>query len=480
MGAGGCVWPYRGPNERSTLQLGIPRGDEKGPHVMKVLFASAELSPHVRTGGLGDAVAGLASALARKGHDITVALPAYSDLSPFGLDLPGTEDESWVTLHDDLLRVLAWRDDAAFDRPGVYGPTPGTGYDDNWWRYGRFSAAVAELAPDYDLVHLHDAHTGAVSLLVDVPTVFTIHNASHHLLGPFDAAADILGIGAEASAGMEWYGQANYLKAGIVGADRVTTVSPSHAAELAIEATSFGLSGVVASIEHPIVGVLNGIDVTQWDPQTDSVLPAEFDLTDMSGRTKTRQALLDDTGLNDGVIFGNVGRMARQKGLDLLDPIIGHLVDQGMRLVLIGNGELDVMVDAWVDNHPGDVLHLPYTEEWARLVSGGIDAYLMPSEFEPCGLGQLYAMRYGAPPVVHITGGLADSVVEFSAGPDKATGFGFTDYSAAGLQEAIVRTMDVYRDDRDSWSSLQRNGMSIDWSWAARSEEYLAIYEAIR
>lgn len=447
---------------------------------MKVLFAAAELSPHVRTGGLGDAVAGLASALARKGHDVTVAIPAYADLSPFGLDLPGTTDKTWVELHDDLLRVLAYRDDDAFDRPGVYGPDPGTGYDDNWWRYGRFSAAIAELAADFDLVHLHDAHTGAASLLIDVPTVYTIHNASHHLLGPFDAAADLLGLDDDTAAAMEWYGQANYLKAGILGADRVTTVSPSYAADLAVEATSFGLSGVVASVAHPIAGVLNGIDVVRWDPQTDSVLPADFAIDDMTGRAKTRQALLDDTGLNDGVIFGNVGRMARQKGLDLLDPIIGHLVDQGMRLILIGNGELDVMVDAWVDNHPGDVLHLPYTEEWARLVSGGADAYLMPSGFEPCGLGQLYAMRYGAPPVVHMTGGLADSVVDVAAGPGEATGFGFTDYSSAGLEEVLLRAMDVYRNDRNTWEQLQHNGMTTDWSWAARSEEYLAIYESIR
>jgi starch synthase len=178
------------------------------------------------------------------------------------------------------------------------------------------------------------------------------------------------------------------------------------------------------------------------------------------------------------MIFGNVGRIARQKGLDLLDPILGHLVEEGMRLILIGNGELDVMVDGWVDEHPGKVLHLPYTEEWARFVSAGADAYLMPSEFEPSGLGQMYAMRYGAPPVVRLTGGLADSVVDHDDDRINGTGFGYIEHTPAGLGVAIERAMAVYRDDPDEWRRIQHNGMSIDWSWAARSKEYLAVYEA--
>ena len=446
---------------------------------MKILFAAAELSPLVRTGGLGDAVAGLAWALARKGHDITVAIPAYADMSPYGLQVPGTADETWVKLDVDGITVIARRDDGAFDRPGVYGPTPGSGYDDNWWRYGRFSTAVADLADDFDLVHLHDPHTGAAALLIDTPTVYTIHNAAHHLLGPLPEAAKLLGVDTDAIPQLEWYGQANYLKAGIVAADRVTTVSPCHAAELTVEATAFGLLGVVDSISHPIVGILNGIDVVRWNPETDAVLPADFSAADVSGRAKVRSALLDDTGLNDGMIFGNVGRMARQKGLDLLDPIIGGLVSKGLRLILIGNGELDVMVDQWVDDHPGNVLHLPYTEEWARLVSAGADAYLMPSEFEPCGLGQMYAMRYGAPPVVRLTGGLADSVIDLEESPVRATGFGYTEHSAPALERAITRAMDVFSNDRATWQRLQHNGMSIDWSWAARSEEYLEVYDAL-
>ena len=443
---------------------------------MKLLLAAAEFSPFVRTGGLGNAVSGLARALVRRGHDVTVAIPAYQDLG-----LAPLKDEVWTSLLDPEVEVRAWVDAAAFDRPGVYGPTPGSGYGDNWWRYGRFCAAVARLAEGYDVVNLHDAHTGAVAMLTDLPTVFTIHNASHHLTGPLDDAAAVLGLDA-ADAGvagaLEWYGGANYLKAGMVASSRVTTVSPSHAAELAVEETSFGLSGVVASLDHPVTGILNGIDVTSWDPAADPALPAPFAADDLAGRQRARAELRRRTGLEDGVIFGNVGRMARQKGLDLLGPVLPHLVSEGMRLVLVGRGELDVLVDGWVDAHRGRVVHLPYDEPLSRLVSAGADGYLMPSEFEPCGLGQLYSMRYGAPPVVHLTGGLADSVIDADEDPLRGNGFGFRHYDSPTLSATIERAMDTYQRHPDRWQGIQVNGMTADWSWTARAAEYEAVFES--
>lgn len=442
---------------------------------MKLLIASAELAPFVRTGGLGNAVAGLGRALARRGHDVTVAIPGYADAGPFT-----HPDESWGPLRDPELEVAVWRDDAAFDRPGVYGPTPGSGYGDNWWRYGRFAVAVAQLAQGYDVVHLHDAHTAAVALLVDVPTVFTIHNASHHLTGPYADAVALLGLDPddpEVAPYLEWYGQANYLKAGMA-ADRVTTVSPSHADELTVEETSFGLSGVVSTLKDPIVGILNGIDEMSWDPANDPVLPKPFSAEDVGGRSAAREELLRRTGLEDGVIFGNVGRMARQKGLDLLAPVLHHLAAEGMRLVLVGRGELDVLVDGWVDMHRRRVVHLDYQEELSRLVSAGADAYLMPSLFEPCGLGQLYSMRYGAPPVVHLTGGLADSVIDADEDPIHANGFGFRHYDSPTLAATIERAMDTYQRHPERWQALQLNGMRTDWSWPARAAEYEAVFEA--
>ena len=439
-------------------------------------MSAAELAPFVRTGGLGNAVAGLAGALARLGHDVTVTVPGYRDLEPEGTPAGG----SWYRIPDPLLDVLAYRD-AAFARPGVYGPEPGTGYDDNWLRFGRFARATADLAGDFDVLHLHDAHVGAAALLAPIPTVFTIHNAAHPMLGPLDEAAALLGVAPDAAVlggGLEWYGSANYLKAGMVGADRVTTVSPGHAAELAVPETSFGLSGIVASLAHPIVGILNGIDTTSWDPATDDALPAPFSAGDLRGKRKSRAALMATAGLTDGVVFGNVGRMARQKGLGLLEPTIGELTAEGVRLVLVGNGELDAMVDEWVQQYPGAVAHLPYQDPLSRLVSAGADAYLMPSEFEPCGLGQMYSRRYGTPPVVRLTGGLADSVLDIDEHDERGTGLGFRTFEPESLAKTMRRAMRYHLGLPRLWDRMQVNGMTVDWSWEARAAEYETVYAA--
>jgi starch synthase len=439
---------------------------------MKVLVAAAEYSPLVRTGGLGNAVAGISEGLARRGHDVTVAIPGYEAV------LPGaTRGGSWVSLTKDPVQVMAW-DGPGFDRPGVYGPDPGTGYEDNWSRYGAFSMAVAAAAPDYDVVHLHDAHVGLVPAASPMPAVLTIHNASHQMLGPLDGVTALVEGSTSLGSDLEWYGSASFLKVGLVRAARVTTVSPGHAAELTVEETSFGLAGVVNHLAHPIVGILNGIDTVSWDPRTDPTLPQNFSADDLPTRAANWVALLDRAGLDEGIVFGNVGRMARQKGLDLLDPVLGELISEGFRLVLVGNGELDDLVDSWVSAHPRAVAHFPYEEDLSRLVSAGCDSYLMPSEFEPSGLGQMYAMRYGAPPVVRMIGGLRDSVVDIAADAHRATGFGFTKYDAASLAGAIRVAMRTLEEAPDAWRRLQVNGMTTDWSWDGRAVEYEAVLEA--
>jgi len=434
---------------------------------MRVLVAAAEYAPFVRTGGLGNAVAGIAESLAARGHEVTVAIPGYAEV-PAGRPAEG----AWEVLANSPVEVRAWRD-PLFDRAGVYGPEPGTGYEDNWLRYGRFSLAVADLGIPHDVVHLHDAHVGLVAVASSRPSVLTVHNAAHQMIAPLDGVTEMLGIESVTVAGdIEWYGSASYLKAGLTSASRVTTVSPGHAAELLIEETSFGLSGVLQHLSHPMVGILNGIDTDSWNPATDPELPARFSAEDLPARASNWLALLERTGLDDGVVFGNVGRMARQKGFDLLDPILPDLVADGFRLVLIGNGELDDLVDSWADAYPSAVAHLPYEESRARLVSAGCDSYLMPSEFEPSGLGQMYAMRYGAPPVVRFTGGLTDSVVNLAVDSSAATGFGFIPYESGALDDAIRAAMRTLVDEPDTWRRMQVNGMTTDWSWQARAADY--------
>ncbi|MEN8113703.1 MAG: glycogen/starch synthase [Actinomycetota bacterium] len=444
---------------------------------MKILFVAAEFAPFVRTGGLGNAVAGLAHALSAS-HDVTVAIPGYRDAEKPGRNLPG---KPWRRQKDRDVEVLFWMDDA-FDRPGVYGPDASSSYEDNWVRFARFSAAAAELAPGYDIVHLHDAHVGAAALLTLTRTVFTIHNASYPMVGPLDEVVDLLGLGPKASVlggDIEWFGQANFLKAGIVGATQATTVSPGHARELAVDETSFGLGGIVRGLYRPIVGVLNGIETDDWDAASDDLLPAPFSAADLSGREASRAALLDEYGLDDGFVLGNVGRMSGQKGLGLIEYDLDALIGEGVRFVFMGNGDLDPMVDAWAERHPRAVAHVPFDEPAGRLVFAGSDAYLMPSQYEPCGLGQIYAMRYGAPTIAHFTGGLEDTVFDIDEDPVSGTGLVFRSFDHPSLTKTVRRAMRYHDEIPDLWRTMQMNGMTRDWSWDARASEYEAIYESV-
>lgn len=443
---------------------------------MRLLLAAAECSPLVRTGGLGEAVAGLSTALAGAGHDVTVAIPGYRDIGRRGRARSGP----WRRLEGGTVEVLLFADDR-FDRPGIYGPTPGTGYEDNWDRFAAFSLAVADLGDGYDVVHLHDAHVGPAALVAQSPTVFTIHNAGYPLLAPLPAVAAVDALAPFTILGgpLEWFGSANYLKAGVVGAGRVTTVSPTHARELAADETSFGLGGIIRSLALPIVGILNGIDDAAWDPSTDPVLAAPFTVDEILARDENKAALLAELALDDGFVVGNVGRMATQKGLQLLDYDVDSLVGEGLRLVFVGNGELDAMVDGWASRHPGAVAHRPFDEELSRLLSAGVDAYLMPSQFEPCGIGQMYAMRYGAPPIARAVGGLADTVIDVDEDEEHGTGFTFRSFVHPSLTKTLRRAVRYHDRLPELWSVMQRNGMTTDWSWRARVAEYEAIYASV-
>ncbi len=450
---------------------------------MKVLAASSECSPLARTGGLGEVVAGLAGALTELEIEVTVAIPRYRHLARLGSRQAGAGPAEAVYHHlEGDLSILLIDDPIAFDREGIYGPSPGDAYPDEWWRWGRFSLAVSELAQDFDLLHLHDGHAGPAALLSSVPTVSTIHNASYSVQGPLADVVQLLGVDPAlgyAGGPLEWYGSAHYLKAALVGAARTTTVSPSFARQLTEDHdVAGGLDGVIRALPHPITGIVNGIDASGWDPRNDAALPLPFSPGRLSGRRMARAELLTAAGLDDGFVVGNVGRMSEQKGLQLLAETVDQLAGEGMRLVLVGSGELDPLVDGWVTRLPGAVSHLPYEEELARLLFAGADAYLMPSRFEPCGLGQIYAMRYGCPPMARLTGGLADTVVDLDEQPGRATGFGFRPFLADELAKTVRRAMRVYSRSRGEWRALQRRGMQHDWSWTAAAAAYLDVYES--
>ena len=452
---------------------------------MKVLLAAAECSPLARTGGLGEMVAGLGHALRGRGIEATVVIPRYQSIGSLGVKEPAPAPAAAIYRYDaDGLPVLLIDDPESFDRPGIYGPEPGTGYEDQWFRFGRFSSVVRELAADHDLVHLHDCHVAPAVLGAAVPTVLTIHNASYTILGPLDETADLVGASDtdRAPGGpIEWFGEANFLKAGVERADVLTTVSPTFANQLLSDGSiSGGLDTVLNDRSRPIIGILNAIDTASWDPETDKTLPATFSRDDLAGRDAARAELFAVSELDtDGMLLGTVTRVTEQKGIGLLHPNIDELVSEGMRLIIVGNGDLDDIVDHWVARHPTAIWHAPYDEKLARLVSAGVDAYLMPSRFEPCGLGQMYAMRYGAPPIVRLTGGLADTVIDIDEQSESATGFGFRSFAPMSLAKTIRRAMRVFTVDHEEWKRLQRNGMATDFSWDNSASEYVSVYESV-
>lgn len=453
---------------------------------MKVLLAAAECSPLARTGGLGEAVAGLGAGLRRAGVEATAVIPAYRHLAGLGEVVTGAapgpaSGVRQVEPEGAGAPVLLVEDPEFSERPGIYGPDPVSGDDDQWRRFGRFSAAVRELAADYDILHLHDGHTGPAALSAPVPTVFTIHNAAYSILGPLRETADLVGAtAAERAPGgaLEWFGRANFMKAGAAEAGAITTVSPAFARDLLTDPeVSGGLNGVLAARSSPVTGILNGIDADSWDPRTDPALPAAFSKGRPAGRAAARRATLDRAGLEDGeMLLGAVTRMTGQKGMDLLDPVIDGLAAEGLRFLFVGGGDLEGMADGWAERCPGRVRRLPYEEGLARLTCAGADAYLMPSRFEPCGLGQMYAMRYGAPPIARLTGGLADTVLDLDEHPERATGFGFRSLRPESLAKTIRRARRVFTRHRADWRRLQRNGMSADFSWASPAAAYAALY----
>ena len=445
---------------------------------MRILFVAAEFAPYVRTGGLGNAVAGLAHAVAAD-HEVTVAIPGYRDA-----DMPGRKvaGRPWRRHREGNVEVLFWLDES-FDRPGVYGPDPSSSYDDNWERFARFSVAVSELAGEFDVIHLHDGHVGAIALTTSVPSVFTIHNASYPMIGPLGPSIEIFGLSPKASVmggDMEWFGEANYLKAGIVGATQATTVSPGHARELNVDALSFGLGGIIRGLFRPILGVVNGIDTDDWDPKTDPMLPKPFSAADLTGRSASRAALLKHVRPRRRVF----ARQCRVGCRDRRASASSNTISQRWwtRVPDSSSWETETwiaLVDSWVERHPKAVVHVPFDEPASRLIFAGSDAYLMPSQYEPCGLGQIYAMRYGSPPIAHFTGGLEDTVFDIDEDPTNGTGFVFRSFDHPSLTKTIRRAMRYRLAMPGLWNRIQTNGMTYDWSWSARATEYEAIYESV-
>lgn len=456
--------------------------------VMRVVFVTAELSPVAAVGGLAAAAAGLGSELRRQGVDLDIMMPDYggvvlADETVVELDVPDWVGSATVRRgrHPDVGRLhLVSVPGMARDHP--YLQADGQGWGDNSERFFRFSRAVAaSIDRDRpDIVHLNDWHTGAVSAaLTDAPpTVLSIHNLAYQ--GTTDASW-LARLGPRAEH-YEWWGGTNPLSGAIALADRIVAVSPHYATEIVTTAGGFGLDEALRNRRADLVGILNGIDTGIWDPGSDAHLPATFDARHLDGREVDRTALFDALGLPvDGPLLATVvTRLTHQKGIDLIAELVGLLDQIPMRLALLGSGDaaLAGRLHDLAQEYPSTFVFVEgYDEALSHLMFAGGDLYVMPSRFEPCGLTQMQAMRYGAVPVVTAVGGLVDTVVD--ADLDAAgTGFVARHATAHDLLAALFRAERRLRDRRRR-TAMRKRIMAIDWSWEAPALDYLALYREL-
>ena len=474
----------------------------------RILMAASEMTPYAQTGGLGDVLAALPAALAELGIAVHVVLPAYGtiDVNAAGAVLSssvevrvgGTRREVGLrTARAGAVSVSFVEADEYFGRDHLYGGPYGD-YPDNAERFAFFSRAVlalaARLEPAPDIVHCHDWQAALVPVyarafpdprLAAARTVLTIHNLGYQ--GIFPAAVwPLLDLDWSyfTPRTLEFYGQANLLKGGIVFADALTTVSRRYAEEILTPEYGNGLDGVLRERREALHGILNGVDYTSWDPARDPYITARYDRDDLGGKARCKADLQARFGLDVAPqipLFGMVTRLADQKGLDLVMAVLPDLLRDDAQLAILGNGDARYEHELSLAGRraPGRLaVHIAYDPALAHQVEAGADAFLMPSRYEPCGLNQMYSLRYGTVPVVRATGGLDDTVAEFDAASGRGTGFKFGPYTADALLGAVARALDVYRRP-DDWRRLVRNGMACDFSWRDAAERYLALYRSL-
>ena len=475
---------------------------------MQVLAVTPEIFPLIKTGGLADVTGALPVALARQGVATRTLVPGYPEV----LKAVGkcTSLRRYPSLHGGEVTILAAKaaglDLLVLDAPhlfdrvgGPYGDTTGADWPDNWRRFAALSLAGSDIAAGAisgyapDLVHAHDWQAALTlaymryGAAAATPSVMTVHNLAFQ--GRFGAGIfGELGLPAAAMSldGVEYYGGVGYLKAGLQAASAITTVSPTYAQEIGTPAFGMGLDGLVSLRAADLHGIVNGIDVDIWNPQTDAHLKARYSQKTLKSRAANKKAVEERFGLvhDDSPIFCVVSRLTWQKGIDLLVGVVDEVVATGARLAILGSGDaaLEGALLAAAARHSGRVgAVIGYDEGLSHLMQGGCDAILIPSRFEPCGLTQLYGLRYGCVPIVARTGGLADTVIDaneaaLSAGV--ATGFQFEPSNGASLLHAVQRAAAVYA-DRAAWASIQRQGMKSDVSWDRSAAKYAELYRSL-
>lgn len=478
----------------------------------KVLFVASEGVPFAKTGGLADVVGTLPYALQELGAEVKVLMPYYAAVKQSKIPIGKVAENLEVALPDPLnltFDLMApespefpfWfvARDEFYDRSQLYGTSKGD-YFDNLERFAFFSAAVlpACRAMNFkpDLIHCHDWQSCLVPVylknhwvwedLRTAKTVLTIHNLAYQGLFP---RGKFPRLGLDRSVfsidGLEYYDQINLLKGGIVCADAITTVSPRYAQEIQTAEFGYGLEGVLRQHSAKLHGILNGVDYREWSPESDKLLPASFSPSDLKGKAANKAALMEAFGLNKKLakapILAMISRLADQKGFDLVAQLLPQLMAQNVMVVILGTGEerYHRWLAAEAPKYKGKLgVLVAFDNKLAHLMEAGSDMFLMPSRFEPCGLNQIYSMKYGTIPIVRETGGLADTVTPVGSPTVPGTGFVFSDYSPEAFLKAIHTALDAYQDQK-LWARIMQNAMAQDFSWTKSAKAYLDLYKQL-
>ena len=482
---------------------------------LNILIAASEVVPFAKSGGLADVAGALPKALRELGHDVRVVMPRYYivDKEKYGLKplegslgVPmGSMGEAWAGVFEGVLPgsdvpVYFIEHEGFFGRKGLYDEN-GEGYGDNDNRFIFFSKAVMQLAKKLhfrpDVIHANDWHTASIPILLNTTyaydpdfehtgTLLSIHNLQHQ--GKFyKGAMDVLGVGWEHynANELEEYEGVNLLKGGIVHADAINAVSKRYAQEIRTPEFGWGLDGLINDKAYKLYGILNGVDYDEWSPAVDTLIPATFDIDDLSGKAVCKKALQKQFNLpqrSDIPVIGLVGRLAEQKGIGLLSAAIWNLMEMDVQIVLLGAGE------KWAEHFFSDVAskypekfacYIGYQNDVAHQIEAGSDLFLMPSLFEPCGLNQIYSLRYGTLPIVRATGGLDDTIENYHSESKSGTGYKFYDATPEALSGTVKWAVDVWYNDKDGFDQLRRNAMAKRFDWSEAAKGYDDLYRHI-
>ncbi|MDD1624217.1 MAG: glycogen synthase GlgA [Methylococcaceae bacterium] len=473
----------------------------------KILFVTSEAHPLIKTGGLADVCGSLPKALADLSQDIKLIIPNYQALKTSenvrflcSIRVDNRNINILETRMPDS-HVIVWLVDypAYYNYPGnPYVDEQGESWPNNAERFGLFCRIAVEAAMDRvhqdwkpDIVHCNDWQTGLVPALLSLEhgrpsTVFTIHNMAYQGLFPGSTAA-VLNLPGKLwhPAGLEFHDMLSFIKGGLVYADYITTVSPTYALEIQTPELGYGLEGLLDHRKEFLGGIINGIDLDQWNPETDPYITQHFSAATLNKKQLNKYELQRRFSLPDNEripLFGLIGRLVEQKGIDLILECLPEMITMDMQFVLLGSGDKDFekQLQKLAHLYPDKIsITIGYDESLAHLIEAGADIFLMPSRFEPCGLNQMYSQRYGTIPIVRKTGGLADTVVDTlpeTLANHTASGIVFNEASSGSLLEAIKRAMILYSSP-DTWKKMQSNAMKKDFSWQSSAEQYLALYE---